>query len=340
MFAAESDPTLAAFSKIAQMGKKALTVLALELGMDHLRFVEMTSGERRVIATGVFPLASGGGRDPEHLAARIRSAVAATRGELRAVIASVPLGDAWLRVLDMPDEVDTESGIRDHVEWDMSRYLGRSRDDVARDLLLDVLGGTEGPSGSRCVIAAAFPRAEALALRATVEKASGLSLKALDVDVGAVVNVFVANYPELSAERTLVIQAHGPATTLIRVRDGAFQGAVVRRDVEPPAGAGGDGDAIRHAADHLQRVRGVVDSLHAMSEEEEDAPSRVFLCGELARDAGFRELLRAHLPVPFGLLNPFRTITGPDPMEHPEAYPGASLAVPVGLAWRLAEDTP
>src|SRR5690606_17803016 len=326
------------------MGKKVHTVMALELGIDSLRFVEMARDERRVIAVGAFPLASGQGRGAAYpeldaLEASVRAALGAARGTPQAVMVSVALGEAWLRLLDAPDDADgadDESAVRDYAEWDMSRYLGCSREDVAQDLVLDVIEGPEGPFQARRVIVAAFPRAAALAVRATVERAAGLPLAALDVDAAAVVNAFVANYPELSAERTILVQAHAAATALVRVQQGRFQGAVVRRDGEALSPAGHD-DAQQRAEGYLHRVRGIVSSLQAGTDGW-DEPAHVLLCGELARDADFRELLRAHLPVPFSLLNPFRNIAGPDPVDYSDAYPGAALAAPVGLAWRLAED--
>lgn len=339
------------------MGKKPLTLVGLELGTDHVRLVEMLRDERRVIASGVFPVAFGRNHDREHLMAQVRSAFAVVRGSPRAVIASVPLGQAWLRVLDIPEDAHDDAAVRDHVEWDMSRYLGRDREEIDRDLVLDILaapGGSSHPRRAlvhpRRALVAGFPRAEALALRALVEEVSGAPLVALDVDAAALVNVCAVNHAAsagaAAARDTLVIQAHARATTIVRIRDGAFQGATVRQEDVGDVAEPGALPSGASAAAQMPRVRGVLDalaalaSLHAEEEAGEATPSQILLCGELAREGGFRELLRAHLPEPFSLLNPFRNITGPDPMEYPEAYPGAALAVPVGLAWRLAEDMP
>lgn len=328
------------------MGKKPLSVVALELGVDHLGFVEMSRTERRILTSGVYPLAAGRSRDAEHLAAQIRSALGTAEGAPEAVIASVPLGEAWLRVLDLPDDAGDEAAARDHAEWDLSRYLGCTRDALAEDMVVDVtpasgVPGSDGTAAGRGVIAAAFPRAQALALRTTVESASGLRLAALDVDVAAVVNVFHVNYPELAADRTLLILANASATALVRVQHGACQGVVLRPEEPSPARASSEDGSTTprtRTQDDLRRVLGVVESLQAATGGW-DAPAHVLVCGDRARDAGFRELLRTHLPVPFSLLNPFlNAITGPDPVEHPESYPGAAMAVPVGLAWRLAED--
>lgn len=314
------------------MGKKPLTVVAFEIGTDRLKLVEMTRADGRVIAAGVFPLAPGRARDRDHLTAQVRSALDVTvRGLPRALIASVPLGEAFLRVIDVPDGA-SEAEAREHAAWDMGVYLGRPADEFA----LDVVPGPVDSEGSgSAVTAAAFPRAEAVALRAILESVSGLALVALDVDAAALVNLCATGYPEFAAERVLIVQANVEATALLRVHAGVFHGAAVRRDA---------GDALREGVEAQERAegllrvaRGIAASMRA-ADEGWDAPDHLLLCGDLAVDADFRELLRTHLPRTATVFNPFRNIPGPDPLECPEAYPGAPLAAAIGLAARLVED--
>src|SRR5690606_2209264 len=158
---------------------------------------------------------------------------------------------------------------------------------------------------------------------------------ALDVDVAGIVNAFGANYPEHAGRAAVLVQANVPGTAVLRVRGGSLDEAVLlRHDVAPPRI---DGDAQERAESLLgiavrlgERLRG-----HELSGDDEAA---VFLCGDLAADSDFRELLHTHLPVPFSLLNPFRSIPGPDPDDFPGVYPGAPLAAVTGLALRLAEE--
>lgn len=334
------------FSKIAPMKKKPLTVVALEIGNEHVKLVEMTRDENRVIAAGTYPLAPGRGRDPEHLAAQIRSAVSGgTQGVPQALIASVPLGDAWLRLIDLPGDAVSEADIRAHAEWDLARYLGRSDEDVAGTLAVDVLDGPERSADSvdgdaspgRRVIAAAMPRDEVRTLRRILEDATGLRLEVLDIDAAALVNAFAANYPEFASARTVVIQANLDGIVLVRAHEGRFHGAVLRPHDADSVRAK-DGDAQTRAETLLRLARGVADTLRA-SADGWASPGQLLLCGDLARDADFRDLLRAQLPQPFNLFNPFRNIPGPEPTEFPDAYPGAPLAAAVGLALRLAEDS-
>jgi hypothetical protein len=111
------------------------------------------------------------------------------------------------------------------------------------------------------------------------------------------------------------------------------------------------GDSLRPGADAQERAEGLLRCVRGIAaalrnaEEGWEAPDHVLLCGELAVNADFRELLRTHLPTGstgstgFALLNPFRNLPGPNPDEHPGVYPGAPLAAATGLALRLAEET-
>jgi|GEM_PF-1883655 len=314
------------------MGKKPLTVVAFELGPDSLKFVEMARAERRVVAAGVFPLAPGRAHDREHLAAQLRSAIdVAGRGLPRHLIASVPVGEAALRVLEAPAGL-SDAEMRDHAAWDMSVYLGHP----VTEFVLDVQPGPRRDgTGTRSLIAAALPSTDALFLKETLETATGLPLAALDVDAAALVNAFAANYPELASGRTLLVLANTAATTLIRTQGGAFHGALVRRDAGEALRAGAE--TQERAEGLLRLTRGLVESLHA-GFDGWDAPEHILLAGDLSTDADFRELLKAHLPQGVAVLNPFRNIPGPDPLDQPEAYPGAPLAATVGLALRLAEE--
>jgi Tfp pilus assembly PilM family ATPase len=319
------------------MGKKPLTVAAFEIGPSSLKFVELLTHEKHVLSAGVFPLEEGRWRDGEHLAAQIRSAIDTTaRGKLTRIIASVPLGHAHLRVVEVPAGATDAKSAHDHVAWDMSRYLARALDLYA----LDIQPGANPGHW----IAAAFRREEAIALRDTLEAATGLPLHALDVDAAAAVNAFAAAYPELLAERTVLVHANLHAAAIVRTQDGMFQGAVLRRDagnsLVPAAypGAKPAFEAQERAEGLMRCARGIAEAFET-AEGEWGRPDRIFLCGDLSVDADFRELLQARLPGGFNLLNPFRNMPGPDPADFPNVYPAAPFAAAMGLALRLAEES-
>lgn len=311
------------------MGKKPSTVAAFEIRPSCLKFVEMARNERRILSAGMFPLAPGRGHDREHLAAQVRSALdTAALGNVTRLIACVPLGEAVLRVIDVPDGLDA----RDHVVWELSQYLGRGLEDYAVDFQ------PENPvtDGADRYVAAAFPLAPTVGLRDTLEQATGLPLNTLDLDAAAVVNAFASAYPEFLPERVVLLHANTESTTVVRTHQGTFQGAVVRRDA---------GAALRSEAEAQERAEGLLRCARGIAECIADAtdgwnvPDRVLLCGDLAVDADFKELLRARLPGGFSLLNPYRNMPGPDPADSPGAYPGALFAAATGIALRMAEES-
>ena len=316
------------------MGKKPSTVAAIEIRPSCLKFVEMPRNERRVLSAGVFPLEPGRWRDREHLVAQVRSALDTTAlGNVVRLIACVPLGHAFLRVVDVPPDVNAH----DHVAWELSKYLARPLEEYACDFQAEAAAPefeSMEPEARR-YLAAAFRRAETITLRETLEHATVLALTALDIDAAAVVNTFTFAHPEFLGERVIILNANTEATTVVRTHQGTFQGAVVRRDA---------GNALRSDAEAQERAEGLLRCARGISESLADAtqgwnaPDRVFLCGDLAVDADFKELLRTRLPAGFSLLNPYRNMPGPDPADSPGAYPGALFAATTGIALRMAEE--
>jgi Tfp pilus assembly PilM family ATPase len=315
------------------MAKKPSTVAAFEIGPSCLKFVEMPRNEQRILATGLFPLEAGRWHESAYLAAQIRSALdTAARGNVTVVIASIPLGHAHLRVLEVPAEAD----VRDAVRWEFSQYLARPLDAYVLDFQVEGGRTSESHPGTHFVLAAAFHREATFALRKAVEHGSGLPLAVLDVDVAAVVNAFAVAHPEHLADRIVIVHANADSIALVRTRDGGFEGAVLRRDA---------GSALRPEAEAQDRaegllrcVGGITDSLAAF-DGGWNLPDRIFLCGDLALDADFKELLRSRLPDGFLILNPYRNMPGPDPADFPDAYPGARYCAATGLALRMAEET-
>lgn len=312
------------------MGKKPSTIAAFEYGPTGLRFAEISRHERRILSAGSFPFEPGRWRDPEHVAAQVRSVLDTTaRGKVDGLIASVPLGNAHLRIVETPPETPDA---REYIAWDMARYLARPLDLYALDA-----HPLPGDAGGRRFLASAFRRDEAVRLRDTLETATGVPLTVLDVDAAAIVNAFAASHPEFLSEDAILIQAGQGVSTLLRTRNGNLEDVLVHRilgeEARRPAA-----EPQERAENLLHCARGIAETLRAGGGKW-DVPDRVFLCGELSASADFRELLRVRLPVPFRLLNPFRNIPGPDPVEFPGAYPGAPLSAAVGLALRMTEET-
>lgn len=318
------------------MARKPVTVAAFEVAPSVLRFVEMTRDERRVLSAASTELETGRWLDPEHLAARARSLLAeAVRGRPNRLIASVPACHAHFRVIDAP--VD---GAEDHLSWDMTRYLARPREEYSLAFAPagKIVAGNEA-GGTRRHVAAAFDREKAARVRDALAAAAKMPLAALDVDAAAIADLLATAHPEACAGRTVVVQSEGHVAGVLRLRDGSPEGFSPVRD----AGASGD-DALRPDSDAQERAEILLKRARAIrvglrnAGAEWEAPGRAYLCGRLALDEDFRELLRTQTGIAFRLLNPFANLPGPDPADFPGAWPGAPYATAVGLALRLLEE--
>jgi Tfp pilus assembly PilM family ATPase len=312
------------------MARKPGTVAAFEVSPSMLRLVEMTRDERRVLAAASIDLEAGRWLDPGHLAARARSLWAeAVRGRPTRLIASVPAAHAHFRVIDAPATEDAG----DYLAWDMAAYLARPRADYA----LAFAPAAQAGDGTRRHVAAAFDRAKAAVVRDALSTATKLPLAALDVDAAAIANALEAAHPDSRAGLALVVQAERHAAAALRLRDGVVAGHAPAREPSATGETPGAPDAQERAEGLMKRAHALRDIVRAAGAEWE-APERAWLCGELAADEDFRELLRAQTGIAFRLLNPFANLPGPDPADFPGAWPGAPYAAPVGLALRLLEE--
>jgi hypothetical protein len=244
----------------------------------------------------------------------------------------VPAAHAHFRVVDAPAGAEDA---RDYLAWDMTGYLARPRADYAL-AFAPARPGKEGTEGSRRHVAAAFDRAKAAVVRDALATATKLPLSALDVDAAAIANALEAAHPDSRAGLALVVQAERHGAAALRLRDGVTAGYAPARE---PGGATGAAapDAQERAEGLMKRAHAIRDVVRAAGAEWE-APERAWLCGALAADEDFRELLRAQTGIAFRLLNPFANLPGPDPADFPGAWPGAPYAAGVGMALRLLEE--
>lgn len=308
------------------MPRKPSSHLALDYGPSSLRFVEMSGDGSRVLSAGLLPFAGGSWRGEESLTALARTALAQALGfDGGRVAVTVPLCHAFVRQVEIPAAAeDAATALR----WDMEQYLARPVDLYAVDH--QPLKGS-GPHGGRLFLSAAYRLSEVERLLRALERAGAPRPTAIDVDALSTVNAFAVNYPENLDERALIVQADRHATACYRT----LQGEYLDGSVEPEADPSLPADPQERAERLLRRANAVADNLR-LALRDWPAAERIFLCGELAGDADFRELLKARMTGGYALLNPFRKLTGPSPENHPYAYPGAPFAAAVGLGLRLA----
>ena len=318
------------------MARKPVTLAAFEVAPTQLRFVEMTRDDRRVLAAAAIDLDEGRWLDRDHLTAQARALfTGSVRGKPARLIASVPACHAHFRLIDAPAE-----GARDYLEWDMTRYLARPREDYAFAFVpVNPLSADPTPEGgARRHVATAFDRAQAARVRDAISDATRQRLDALDIDAVAIANALSSAHPESRAARAIVVQVERYAASALRLQGGVLSGFALARK------AGIASAVLRPGADPQERAESLMTSAHAIRDALRQAsadwetPERAFLCGELAASEDFRELLRAQTGITFRLLNPFANMPGPDPADFPGAWPGAPFTTAVGLALRLAEE--
>jgi Tfp pilus assembly PilM family ATPase len=316
---------------------KSSSVLALDFGPSTLRFIEMLpegNPKNQVLSAGVVTLEAGA--DISTHAERIRGVLARTvafraGAQGGTLVASLPLCHAFLRLIEVPDESDDVPAT---LRWDMSQYLARPLDWYALDFLPQ--DAARESAGSQRYLAAAYRLSEVETLRAALAEAGAPAPAAVDIDALAIVDIFAVNYPECLGERTVIIKADAEATLIFRTRNGEYLGGAVQR--ENPAVPFHAMEAHERAEHLMHRARMITLALGGAAGAPPGwaEPERIFLCGDLAGDADFRELLKTGMKAPFALLNPFRKVSGPDPETYQVAYPGAPFAAAVGLALRAS----
>jgi Tfp pilus assembly PilM family ATPase len=308
------------------MPRKPSSLLALDYGPSSLRFVEMSPDGARVLSAGLLHFSGNGWRDEASATTMLRTALAQALGfDGGMVAATVPLCHAFVRQVEIPATAeDAATALR----WDMEQYLARPVDLYAVDH--QPLAGP-GPHGGRLFLSAAYRLSETERLLRALEAAGSPRPVALDVDALSTVNAFAFNYPESLGERTVIVQADRHATACYRTLKGEYLDGAVEHEAEPSLPA----DPQERAERLLQRANAISDNLR-LALRDWPAAERVFLCGELAGDADFRELLKTRMTGGYALLNPFRKLTGPSPENHPYAYPGAPFSAAVGLGLRMA----
>jgi Tfp pilus assembly PilM family ATPase len=308
------------------MSRKPSSLLALDYGPSSLKFVEMSFDGSRVLAAGLMRFSENAWRGEESITTLLRTALAQALGfDGGKVALTVPLCHAFVRQVEIPAAAeDAATALR----WDMEQYLARPADLYAIDH--QPLEGP-GPHGGRLFLSAAYRLSEVERLLRALDAAGSSRPVAFDIDALSTVNAFAYNYPESLGERTVIVQADRHATACYRTLNGEYLDGAVEHEADASLPA----DPQERAERLLRRANAIADNLR-LALRDWPAAERVFLCGELAGDADFRELLKTRMTGGYALLNPFRKLTGPNPENHPNAYPGAPFSAAVGLGLRIA----
>ena len=307
----------------------ASSVLALEFSPAFMKLVEFSPMENRIATVAIKPMDASRWNDDAYLEDQIKTVVSRhAHGKNLDLVTAVSAGHAMLRTVEVPEG---EENIQDALEWDMEQFLARPLDEYLMDY--QALGSNESEN-SRLYLVAAYRKTEVERVRRLAES-TGFPLSVLDVDVFAALNAFEANYPELQSGKTFLIKADSDSISCVTARNGAFIGC----DTAPVDAGMADltGQArTDRLLDLIASVRNRLDAARRMGGEVD----HVILCGDLARDIEFSEMLTSSLPIAPITLDAFKQMSfiGSDsiPVEIVPSAP--QIASALGLALRRRGD--
>ncbi|HKP97122.1 MAG TPA: pilus assembly protein PilM [Fibrobacteria bacterium] len=312
------------------MAKKNSSVVALELSRSFLKLVEFLPAENQISTVAIKPLDADRWDDDAYLAEQVRQSVSKHVSEPDADLVAAMSGEnAVIRQVDVPN---SEDNIIDAIEWEMEQYLIHPLEEY----LLDYQSlGSNPDETARSYLVAAFRRKEVERCKRIMEQ-SGCNLAILDLDVFAAQNVFEVNYPEKLPLKTFLIKADSNVIKCIRTQNGQFLG-FESTPVDAAFMASGSEAKANLVLGMVNQVRGALDRTH----DAWGGVDQVVLCGDLALDNEFREMLEANMPSEVTHLNAFKEITfALSPEKSAVFQPSApQCAGAVGLALRRRGDS-
>jgi Tfp pilus assembly PilM family ATPase len=311
------------------MAKKSSSVVALELSRSFLKLVEFLPEENQISTVAIKPLDATRWDDDQYLADQIKQSVSKHISDPGAEIVSSVAGEnAIIRQVEIPAG---EDNIQDAIQWEMEQYLIHPVEEYLVDW--QALGSNQDET-AKVFLVAAYRRSEVMRLKSILEQ-SGCGLAVLDVDVFAALNVYEANYPEKQPLKTFLIKADSHVIKCSRTQNGQFLG-FESMAVDPAFMTSGADAKSAMVMELASRVRAALDR----ATETWGGVDQIALCGDLALDDEFREMLEATLSSEILPVNAFKEITFALASEKSAVFqPSApQCAGAVGLALRRRGD--
>lgn len=311
------------------MAKKNSSVVALELSRSYLKLVEFLPAENQISMVAIKPLDSARWNDDSYLADQVKSSLAKHVSDPEADLVTSMSGEyAVIRQVEVPN---SEDNIIDAIQWEMEQYLINPLEDYLLDY--QSLGSNQDETG-KLFLAAAFRRDEVLRVQRIMEQ-SGCGLAVMDLDVFAAQNVFEINYPEKLPLKSFIIKADSHMVKCMRTQNGLFLGFDTTPVPEAFLSVAAEAKADL-VLELVNRIRAALDKAH----DTWGGVDEIVLCGDLALDNEFREMLEANLPMQVTHLNAFKEITfALSPDKSAVFMPSApQCAGAVGLALRRRGD--
>lgn len=311
------------------MAKKSSSVVALELSRSFLKLVEFLPEENQISTVAIKPLDASRWDDDQYLAEQIKHSISKHITDPAAdLVSSVSGENAVIRQVEIPS---SEDNIDDAIQWEMEQYLIHPVEEYLVDW--QALGSNQDET-AKIYLVAAFRRSEVMRFKNVLEQ-SGCGLAVLDVDVFAAMNVYEANYPEKLPLKTFLIKADSHVVKCARTQNGQFLGFECA-SVDPAFMSSGGEAKSALVLELVSRVRAALDR----AAETWGGVDQIALCGDLALDDEFREVLEANLASEILPVNAFKEIAFALAPEKSAVFqPSApQCAGAVGLALRRRGD--
>jgi Tfp pilus assembly PilM family ATPase len=300
------------------MKKNSNIISGLDIQKEYMCFAQYSANDNAVLLVAIQPLALIDSSD-------IGSQIVNDLKELKEkseisnvdVVCSIP--SQYAVVKNIPVEI-TETNPEAHIEWELSQQLIGSIDEYVFDFQ---------NSGFRSDNIEEYL---AVAYRKSLVNGVASSLKnvkfnplVVDLDIFALINVFEANYRELSTHPTIIIHSESDRTKMVLTINGLF---IDHEYLLFPAGS-------MDPAGFSERIKMEIERLLSLNKSKVgDNGIGIFFAGSLFSRSEYAETL---IGVLGGgeILNPFKNIQCRAGIDEGKLKAYASqLAVAVGLAYR------
>jgi Tfp pilus assembly PilM family ATPase len=185
----------------------------LDLQKDYFSIVQYSTKERAVDNLSIQPFADRKGVDQWKT---WRNGIKQSRGRLRffspAVICGMPSQYAVVKLVPMDSD---EQRVDEAVAWELGQQTGGPLDEYVFDFQEAETGRREE---ERTVLAVAYRR-ELVRRMADIVRGIRMRPQVVDLDIFGLVNVFSANYPERTADTSLIVHSEPAMTKFVLIRE-------------------------------------------------------------------------------------------------------------------------
>ncbi len=303
------------------MKQQNATFSGLDIQNEYLTVAQYNADEHAVMLVAIQPLAGPSGGSAS---AAVSTEIGTLKSKFKFGTAPIncSLSGDFAIIKKFPVETQ-EKNLQGALEWELSQHIIGAVEEYA----FDYQHTGSGADGIDQYLVVAYRREQVDAVGALLKRHK-LTGGAVDVDLFALINVFEANYSDMTDRPVLLLHAEGTRGMLILTHQGSYG--------DHESFAYDDGTDPHTFAQLLQAVSGRLCSMAALAGGAGGVP--VFATGSLFGQPAYLETLQS-VTGNIDLLNPFRKVgckVGVDSEQLAAFLP--QLAVAVGLAIRGGDE--